>query len=322
MKIKNLISIIALAISAISVSAQVPDAIRFQTVLRDANGLLIANKSVGIRLTIEAKSGSNTTDLYAETFTTTTSLDGIATVVFGEGDVVSGNTYSSFADIDWSAAEAERWMKVEVDPNGGSNYSVISGESQLLSAPYAMMAKKTAQVGSLSLAKVKVITSGSGTPADMPEIKVAGIVMTPNSGETIDVLAGAPVYLSLDFPVGYNGLNGSKKYALRSIKVNDKTVKRLLTNSQVYVSNMELPVLQDGYGDSYAYYDINGVYADNSNVHKKETDYGASLVVSTADVNVINTYNWNLEEDADIIVGPFNANDVNTVELVFDQIIY
>ena len=88
MKIKNLISIIALAISTVSASAQVPDAMRFQTVLRDANGLLIANKSVGIRLTIEAKSGSNTTDLYAETFTTTTSLDGIATVVFGKGDVV------------------------------------------------------------------------------------------------------------------------------------------------------------------------------------------------------------------------------------------
>ena len=90
----------------------------------------------------------------------------------------------------------------------------------------------------------------------------------------------------------------------------------------MYVSNMELPVLQDGYGDSYAYYDINGVYADNSNVHKKSTDLGVSYVVSTADVNVINTYNWNLEEDADIIVGPFNANDVNTVELVFDQVIY
>jgi hypothetical protein len=210
-------------------------------------------------------------------------------------------------------------MKVEVDPNGGSNYSVISGESQLLSAPYALMAKKTAQVGSLSLAKVKVITSGSGTPANMPEIKVAGIVMTPNSGETIDVLAGAPVYLSLDFPVEYDGLNGSKKYALRSIKVNDKTVKRLLTNSQVYVSNMELPVLQDGYGDSYAYYDINGVYADNTG---KKVELGSEFFLSDADVNVINTYNWNLEEDADIIVGPFNANDVNTVELVFDQIIY
>jgi hypothetical protein len=317
MKIKNLISIIALAISAISVSAQVPDAIRFQTVLRDANGLLIANKSVGIRLTIEAKSGSNTTDLYAETFTTTTSLDGIATVVFGKGNVVGGNTYSSFADIDWSSAEAERWMKVEVDPNGGSNYSVISGESQLLSAPYALMAKKTAQVGSLSLAKVKVITSGDG-PSVLPEVKVAGIVMTPNSGETIDVLAGAPVYLSLDFPVGYDGLNGSKKYALRSIKVNDKTVKRLLTNSQVYVSNLELPVLKNSDGDSYAYYDINGVYADNTG---KKVELG-EFFLSDADVNVINTYNWNLEEDADIIVGPFNANDVNTVELVFDQIIY
>ncbi|MBQ6962810.1 MAG: hypothetical protein IJP79_03735 [Paludibacteraceae bacterium] len=65
MKIKNLISIIALAISTVCASAQVPDAMRFQTVLRDANGLLMSNKQVGIRLTIEAKKGSNTTDLYA-----------------------------------------------------------------------------------------------------------------------------------------------------------------------------------------------------------------------------------------------------------------
>ncbi|MBQ3895627.1 MAG: hypothetical protein II734_00780, partial [Paludibacteraceae bacterium] len=112
--------------------------------------------------------------------------------------------------------------------------------------------------------------------------------------------------------------NGSKKYALRSIKVNDKTVKRLLTNSQVYVSNMELPVLKNSDGDSYAFYEPGGVYADNTG---KKVEFG-SLFLSDANVNVINTYNWNLEEDADIIVGPFNANDVNTVELVFDQVIY
>ena len=102
--------------------------------------------------------------------------------------------------------------------------------------------------------------------------------------------------------------------------MNDKTVKRLLTNSQVYVSNMELPVLKNSDGDSYAFYEPDGVvYVDDTG---KKVEFGSEYFLSDADVNVTNTYNWNLEEDADIIVGPFNANDVNTVELVFDQIIY
>ena len=319
MKIKNLISIIALAISAISVSAQVPDAIRFQTVLRDANGLLIANKSVGIRLTIEAKSGSNTTDLYAETFTTTTSLDGIATVVFGEGDVVSGNTYSSFADIDWSAAEAERWMKVEVDPNGGSNYSVISGESQLLSAPYALMAKKAAQVGSVSLAKVKVVTSGDGAPTVLPEVKVGGVALTPNSSETADLLSYTPSYLSLHFPEGYNGLNGTKKFRLRAIKLNGKDVKNYLTGSNTAFTSMSLPVLKNEDGDLYAYYKFPGVYGDaDGNL----VGFSENFLMPSTDMATTNQYDWTIGEDADIIVGPFVNGQVNTIELDYVAVIY
>ncbi|MBQ7748655.1 MAG: hypothetical protein IJJ78_07195 [Paludibacteraceae bacterium] len=268
MKIKNLISIIALAISTVCASAQVPDAMRFQTVLRDANGLLMSNKQVGIRLTIEAKKGSNTTDLYAETFTTTTSLDGVATVVFGEGDVVNGNTYSSFAAIDWNTAEAERWMKVEIDPNGGSDYSMISGESQLLSAPYAMMANKAKvaesveavnAVGDLPISKVTLVIETEGDNKDnlkIPTVTISGKQLA--NGESVNLMAYTPIYVSVDYPDG--AVDGRVFDQGSTTHYVDYSGEFLFNGKKVYqpiygvvLKYLELQIDKDG--DGKAYYD-------------------------------------------------------------------
>ena len=268
MKIKNLISIIALAISTVCASAQVPDAMRFQTVLRDANGLLMSNKQVGIRLTIEAKKGSNTTDLYAETFTTTTSLDGVATVVFGEGDVVNGNAYSSFAEIDWNTAEAERWMKVEIDPNGGSDYSMISGESQLLSAPYAMMANKAKvaesveainAVGDLHMSKVTLVIETDGDNKDKLKIPTVTISGKPvANGESVNLMAYMPIYVSVDYPDGAVG--GRVFNQGSSTEFIDYSGEFLFNGKKVYqpIYGVVLKYLKlqvDELGDHMAYYD-------------------------------------------------------------------
>ena len=304
MKIKNLISIIALAISTVCASAQVPDAMRFQTVLRDANGLLMSNKQVGIRLTIEAKKGSNTTDLYAETFTTTTSLDGVATVVFGEGDIVNGNTYSSFADIDWNTAEAERWMKVEIDPNGGNNYSMISGESQLLSAPYAMMAKKASvaesveainAVGDLPISKVTLVIETEGDNKDklkIPTVTISGKQVA--NGESINLMAYMPIYVSVDYPDGAVGgqvfdQGSTTNYVNYSgeILLNGKTVYQPIYG--VVLKYLELQI--DNNGDGKAYYDNENpqitynkekVYYANSNYKLEFLGADGSVVGSAA----------------------------------------
>ena len=292
MKLKNLISIIALAISTVCASAQVPDAMRFQTVLRDANGLLMSNKQVGIRLTIEAKKGSNTTDLYAETFTTTTSLDGVATVVFGEGSVVNGNTYSSFADIDWNTAEAERWMKVEIDPNGGSDYSMISGESQLLSAPYAMMAKKASvaesveavnAVGDLPIAKVTLVIETDGDNQDklkIPTVTISGRQVA--NGESVNLMAYMPIYVSVDYPDGavagriYN--QGSTTHYVDyyggDLQFNGKKVYQPIYGVVLKYLGLQI----DKIGDGNAYYDYENpqITYNDPNFGKYKTFYATS----------------------------------------------
>jgi hypothetical protein len=72
--------------------------------------------------------------VYTEKQTPTTNANGLISVEIGGGSVLAGN----FASINWTAGPY--FVKTEVDPSGGSNYSII-GTSQLLSVPYALHAK-------------------------------------------------------------------------------------------------------------------------------------------------------------------------------------
>jgi hypothetical protein len=127
MKTTILNLLLCLCIST-AVLAQVTDRMNYQAVARDVSGNILANQSISIRLTVE--DGSGGAALYVETHNPTTNQFGLFTLKVGGGSVVSG-VYST---IDWSVGN--HWLKVEMDPAGGSNYTDM-GESQLLSVPYA-----------------------------------------------------------------------------------------------------------------------------------------------------------------------------------------
>lgn len=112
--------------------AQSPQKMSYQMVARDAGNQLIINSSVGIKITILKNSPAGIS-VYEETHSTTTNVNGLATISIGTGTPIL-NTFSS---IDW--ASAEHYIKTEVDPLGGTNYS-ITATNQLLSVPYALHA--------------------------------------------------------------------------------------------------------------------------------------------------------------------------------------
>jgi hypothetical protein len=111
-------------------NAQVPQKFNYQAVVRDAQQGLITGRDVGFRMSILEGSASGE-PVYVETHTVTTNAYGIADLVIGEGSVSSG----VFGDILWG--EDSYFLKVEVDPAGGSAYEHI-GTSQLISVPYAL----------------------------------------------------------------------------------------------------------------------------------------------------------------------------------------
>ena len=130
---KKIILIAAFAFGTYLVSAQAPEKMSYQAVVRNATGQLIQNQNVGIKASILQNSGTGTV-VYSETLSGTTNANGLVSLAIGSGTVLSG----TFASIDWSTGNY--YLKTETDPTGGTNYT-IAGTSQLLSVPYAMYAK-------------------------------------------------------------------------------------------------------------------------------------------------------------------------------------
>lgn len=119
-------------------SAQAPNKMSYQAVVRDAKNKLLTNQSVGMQISILQGSPSGST-VYTETQIPTSNSNGLVSLEIGSGTVVSG----TFNTIDWSSGPY--FIKTETDPDGGTNYT-ITGTSQLLSVPYALHAKTAENV--------------------------------------------------------------------------------------------------------------------------------------------------------------------------------
>ncbi len=119
-------------ILALKVTAQAPNKMSYQAVIRNASNALVMNQAVGMRISI-LEGSTNGIPVYVETQNPTTNANGLASLKIGGGTVVSGN----FSAIDWSFGSY--FIKTETDPSGATSYS-ITGTSQLLSVPYALYA--------------------------------------------------------------------------------------------------------------------------------------------------------------------------------------
>jgi formylglycine-generating enzyme required for sulfatase activity len=131
---KNLFTLILINSIAFITLAQAPQKFSYQSVIRNAGNQLVANQSVGIKISILQGSASGAA-VYAEAHSPLTNANGLATLEIGGGTVLSGN----FATINW--ASGPYFVKTETDLNGGSNYTIAS-TTQLLSVPYALYAAK------------------------------------------------------------------------------------------------------------------------------------------------------------------------------------
>jgi hypothetical protein len=116
--------------------AQVPQKMSYQAVIRNSSDQLVADHAVRMKISILQGSATGTA-VYVETQSKSTNANGLVTVEIGGGTIVSG----TFTGIDWPAGPY--FIKTETDPTGGTSYT-ITGTSQLLSVPYALYSKSSA----------------------------------------------------------------------------------------------------------------------------------------------------------------------------------
>ncbi len=117
---------------------QAPQAFNYQGIAVDANGDALSNTTIGLRYTILETSSAGAV-AYQETQSTTTTGIGQFSSDVGYGNGTSGD----FAEINW--ANNSYYLQVEMDINGGNNYS-FSATVELLSVPYALFVESAGTV--------------------------------------------------------------------------------------------------------------------------------------------------------------------------------
>jgi uncharacterized protein (TIGR02145 family) len=118
-------------------SAQIPQGISYQAMIRNSTNQVVTNQGIGIRISI-VKGLIDSTIIYQEIYNPNpkTNTNGIVSFSIGTGIPLIG----IFDDIEWS--DGNLFIKTEIDPLGGTEYSIIS-TTQLLAVPYAMYSQKT-----------------------------------------------------------------------------------------------------------------------------------------------------------------------------------
>ena len=123
--------------------AQSPEKMSYQAVVRNSSNALVTNQPVGVKITILQGSATGT-PVFAETHTPTTNANGLINIVIGTGSPA----INGLLDVVWSTGPY--FIKTEIDPAGGTAYSITS-TSELLSVPYALYAKKAESTNLLNL---------------------------------------------------------------------------------------------------------------------------------------------------------------------------
>ena len=197
---KRIYTLLVAILFATIIFAQAPAKMSYQAVVRDNNNNLIANTTVGVRISIL----QNMAVVYAETQTPRTNDNGLFSIEIG-GD-------AGFELIDWT--NGPYFIRSEVDPTGGENYS-ISGTSQLLSVPYALHALTAGSLTGSNALKLKGADTGVGSNAwsqfgnaktdplkdKLGTIDPADMVFVTNNMERLRIKSDGPTDVSNDLIV-------------------------------------------------------------------------------------------------------------------------
>ncbi len=183
-----------------------PNYINYQAIAKDANGELLNQQSitVKIRLISGSISGANN---YEEEHSVTTSAEGLITLHIGGGTPTSNGLLSQFSDISWDTDSY--YLNIQI--NSGNGFEDL-GTQQLVTVPYAFQAKKSDYVlhpGTSISAGNNITISGSGESTNPYVINgsVALSTLGDNLNGTFDYANEAGMLTTIDYKSYINSGN-------------------------------------------------------------------------------------------------------------------
>ena len=204
---KKIFTVLSAVLLSASLWAQAPQSFSYQAVVRGADNAFVANKKVGMKISLLQGSEIGSA-AYVETHTPTSNANGLVSIAIGGGTVVSG----TFASIDRS--KGPYFVKTETDLAGGTSYSLIT-TSQLLSMPYALHAKTAESIVGGSVlpsggTNGQIITNCDGLPTWTTGGICPGKIASLNcAGVSVNgSLNNGELASNVSFVITYTGGNG------------------------------------------------------------------------------------------------------------------
>ena len=173
--------------------AQSPQGVGYQGVATDLNGVELINQTISIQASVLSSSATGNVE-WQEQHSVTTDAFGLFTLTIGQGTSTGNGAQTNFADISWGSAT--HFLKIEMDVNGGTNYSHM-GTNQMMSVPYALYAENA----NINYDSIATILSNDSSFTS----QLTGLI-----GDQSSYCCNA-FMLSSQYPNSYNGgVNGSQ----------------------------------------------------------------------------------------------------------------
>ncbi len=190
---KNISLLIISLLLAFTGIAQVPDAINFQAIARDAEGEVMSNTDIMIQLTI-LEGGPEGTQVYREIRSLTTNDYGSFSFQIARDPFMSEG---DFSEIVWETGE--KYMKIDYDPTASLNFDLTLGTIEFVTVPYAFAAGAVAYIDMTGVQDGDVLIYNSTTEKFEPG------QMTASSVEWDDIL-NIPNFATVATSGNYNDL--------------------------------------------------------------------------------------------------------------------
>jgi hypothetical protein len=268
----------------INIFSQSPDKFSFQSVVRDAQNNIVSNSNVGVRISL-IQGSSTGTIVYVETHTTQTNSNGLFTIEVGSGTIQNG----SFSNINWG--QGPYFSKTEIDPNGGTNYSV-TGTSQMLSVPYALYAKNSGNLLNQWSHGSTAPSINQGIVGDYYLNTLTGDVYQKNTTSTWTLIS------NLMGPQGVTGIHGTNCWDINNNGINDSSED---TNNDGLFSALDCQGPQGATGPQGSSTSGSPVFFTPEMVYQIQAEYGFN--------------NSNVSVDFDTLIG----QHVNAVILYYEN---
>ena len=165
--------------------SQVPELISYRAIAINSSGSALSNQHIKIKVSILDNTMSA---LFEESHDiNTTDSNGAYNLQIGASSIpLAGATNISgvFNTINWG--NGNKYLKIEIDPTGiGSSYPLLVGTTQLLSVPYALLAKDVMNVPANGVATLQNINDlrNYNEYADNKVIYIKGYYSAGDGGE-------------------------------------------------------------------------------------------------------------------------------------------